>query len=172
MVQLNRTAIALYDGFGATDLPTPDKRRLSAVNLYADSPEQAERWYAALKNRDPRLGVYRRADVPKDLHYSASPRIGDIVLIRKGPVTLFGQSDAAEIAKYFELHRGDHGFDPRLVPEMNGVFYGQGPNIKTGVRVGPVVNIEIYPLVARILGLEIDGKIDASGQFAMAVYRR
>jgi alkaline phosphatase D len=170
MVQLNRTGIALADYLGDADMPT--KRRLSAFNLYADSAEQAERWYAALKDKDPRVEVYRRVDVPKDLHYSASPRIGDIVLLRKEPLTIFPRSDASEFAKWFERHRGEHGFEPRLVPEMDGIFYGQGPNIKAGARIGPVENIEVYPLVARILRLKIEGQIDARGELANQIYRR
>jgi alkaline phosphatase D len=110
--------------------------------------------------------------VPTDLHYSGNPRIGDIVLIRKEPVTIVGRSDAAENAKWFESHRGDHGYDPRLIPEMKGIFYGLGPNIKTDARIDPVEGIEVYPLIARILGLKINGNIDASGQLAKEVYRR
>jgi hypothetical protein len=89
----------------------------------------------------------------------------------KKPGQLLRSGGIAQLDKYFETQTGNHGFDPRLVPEMNGTLYGIGPNIKTGARIGPVQNIEIHPLIANILGLEIDRKIDAGGQLAKASYR-
>jgi len=172
MILQKRDAIIVQDYLGAADLPAPAKRA-SPINLHADSPQQAERWYAALYDKDPRFEVYRRADVPKQLHYSSSPRIGDLVIVLKEPVQIsIPAIPAAVAAKYFEGQPANHGYDPRFVPEMNGILYGRGPNIKAGARIGPVENVEIYPLITRILGLEIDGKIDGSRQLAKEIYRR
>ena len=37
---------------------------------------------------DPRFRVYRRADIPKDLHLDSNPREGDPVIVPNGPFTL------------------------------------------------------------------------------------
>ena len=173
MIRLDHTPIVLADYLDASDLP--DRTRNDApnnFNLYAGSPQQAERWYKALRGRDSRFDVYHRADVPSDLHYSANPRIGDIVVIPRVPAILLAERpSAAAVAAFFETHSGDHGFPPRRVPEMAGIFYGLGPNIKTGVAVQPVENIEIYSLVANILSLKTDTPIDARGTLTNQIFR-
>ncbi|HLZ09569.1 MAG TPA: alkaline phosphatase family protein, partial [Chloroflexota bacterium] len=172
MVQLKRTPIALDAYLAPNDLPDP-ATNVSPIDLYADSPEQANRWYNALHNRDSRFQAYRRADVPAHLHYSTGPRIGDIVLIRREPEHLFDRLPSPpELAKFFETHIGDHGFDPALIPDMKGIFYAQGPNIRAETRIAPPESIEIYPLVARILGLNIVEHVDASGKIAKAIYQQ
>jgi alkaline phosphatase D len=59
---------------------------------------------------------------------------------------------------------GVHGFDARQFPEMRGIFYAQGPGLKSGVAIPAFENIDIYPLIARLLRLtpsaQVDGKPD------------
>jgi len=54
---------------------------------------------------------------------------------------------------------GTHGYDPRVVPAMKALFVATGPDIRAGVTVQPFENVNVYPLIARILGLPV-GKID------------
>jgi hypothetical protein len=45
---------------------------------------------------------------------------------------------------------------------MKAIFYADGPDIRSGVTVAPFENVNVYPLVANILGLKtgpIDGKV-------------
>ena len=73
-------------------------------------------------------------------------------------------TDAA--VKMFGPMVGSHGFDPAKMPEMKAIFFAAGPGIKAGTTVEPFENVAVYPLVARILGLDIaglkTGKIDGS----------
>jgi hypothetical protein len=48
---------------------------------------------------------------------------------------------------------------------MQASFQAWGPALKVGKRIPPFENVDIYPLVARMLGLEfdpsaIDGRLD------------
>ena len=56
---------------------------------------------------------------------------------------------------------GTHGWDPAL-PSMHAVFAVAGPGVRAGVTVGPVENLDVYPFLAELLGLEpakgIDGR--------------
>ena len=65
---------------------------------------------------------------------------------------------------------GGHGYDPYLVKEMNGIFYAQGPNVKSGVVIPPFENIHLYPLIARILKLTIP-EIDGDGKVLEVLYK-
>jgi len=44
---------------------------------------------------------------------------------------------------------------------MRGIFYADGPDIRAGYKLRPFENVDVYPLIAHILGLRI-GKIDGS----------
>lgn len=54
---------------------------------------------------------------------------------------------------------GQHGFDP-VQKEMHGIFYANGPHIKKGQIIPSFKNIHIYPLMCKILELEIPNDID------------
>jgi alkaline phosphatase D len=55
------------------------------------------------------------------------------------------------------------------MPEMKALFVAAGPDIRHGVVLEPFENVNVYPLVAKILGLDItklktgpiDGKLGA-----------
>jgi alkaline phosphatase D len=46
-----------------------------------------------------------------------------------------------------------HGYDPRIVPEMRAIFYAEGPDIRRGVVLKPFDNVNVFPFLAEILGL-------------------
>ncbi len=56
--------------------------------------------------------------------------------------------------------KGMHGYDVALVPLMRGIFFGAGPDLKSGLTIEEFRNIHIYPLIAHILGLKIPADID------------
>ena len=53
--------------------------------------------------------------------------------------------------------KGKHGFDPEM-PEMRASFQAWGPAIKTGINLDGFENVNVYPFVAKILGLTYDPK--------------
>jgi alkaline phosphatase D len=57
--------------------------------------------------------------------------------------------------------KGAHGYDPRLVPEMKASFFAEGPDI-AHVQLPTFENIDVYPLIAKILDLKITTSIDGS----------
>jgi alkaline phosphatase D len=47
--------------------------------------------------------------------------------------------------------------------EMHALFVAEGPDIRPGVTVASFDNVNLYPLIAKILGLQIgaiDGRLD------------
>ena len=51
--------------------------------------------------------------------------------------------------------KGAHGFDATRMPEMKALFVAAGPDIQHGVVLEPFENVDVYPLIAKILGLDI-----------------
>jgi predicted AlkP superfamily pyrophosphatase or phosphodiesterase len=90
--------------------------------------------------------AYLRQDVPARLHYSADPRIGDVVVIMEEHYQ-FGRSANAP-----KRPGGSHGWDPANI-SMHGLFLVAGPHIKNGVMIPPFENVNIYPFLTEILGL-------------------
>ncbi len=57
---------------------------------------------------------------------------------------------------------GTHGYDPHY-KDMHAIFYAAGPAFKIGYVHPTVENVNIYPLIAKILNLipaETDGKLE------------
>jgi predicted AlkP superfamily pyrophosphatase or phosphodiesterase len=130
--------------------------------LYAPSEAASQKVYEQLKGASDKFTVYRRIDVPANLHYNSNPREGDPVVIPTGPymIRAHAPSDPAIAAR---ISKGMHGYDPYKMKEMFASFYAEGPDFKPGATIAPFENINLYPLIAHILGLntaEIDGRLD------------
>jgi predicted AlkP superfamily pyrophosphatase or phosphodiesterase len=126
--------------------------------LYAPDEEAAARAYQQLKDASDKFVAYRRVDVPADLHFNENPREGDPVVIPTGPYMIrVHASETPEINP--PKVKGEHGYDPSKMKSMRSVFYAEGPDIAAGTKLAPFENIDVYPLIAEILGLKI-GKID------------
>jgi predicted AlkP superfamily pyrophosphatase or phosphodiesterase len=133
--------------------------------FYSNDRDRIDRLYAELHGtelhpKDARMEIYRPGEIPERLHYSGSPRIGDLVMLATAPVVLHlaprsGQNEP----------RGMHGYDVARIPEMRGIFFAAGPDLKAGLTIEEFENIHIYPLIAHILGLRMPAGID--GQFSV-----
>lgn len=126
--------------------------------LYAPSQAAAHAAYQKLKAADARFMVYRPADVPAELHFGGNPREGDPVIVARSPCAI--RALAGGNAKPTP---GEDGFDPFMMPQMRGIFYAEGPDIRHRIALQPFEDVNIYPLIAQILGLNppaTDGNLD------------
>jgi predicted AlkP superfamily pyrophosphatase or phosphodiesterase len=48
--------------------------------------------------------------------------------------------------------RGSHGYDPAL-PSMRASFIARGPAFRQGVEIPAFDNVDVYLLLARLLGI-------------------
>ncbi len=126
----------------------------SMVHLYAKDKSDIKSTYRQLKSAAKDYDVYLANKMPKRFHYRKKDdrfnRIGDIILTPHLP-KVFSFSGRTSY--------GQHGFDNSL-PEMQATFYAWGPAFKKYYQIGIFENIHIYPVIARILDLNIDSKID------------
>jgi len=128
--------------------------------FYSSDSRRIDRLYSDLHGKDPRLEVYRARDIPERLHYSGNPRIGDLVAFAAAPVVLHLAPRPGQT-----LPKGMHGYDVASMPEMRGIFFAAGPDLKASLTIEEFQNIHIYPLIAHILGLKVPPGID--GQFSV-----
>ena len=129
--------------------------------MYANSEVDAEMAYKSLLVASDAFKVYRRANMPKHLHFDSNPREGDPIVVPTGPYNIAAHVPMSN-GKPSTPNLGGHGYDPRTMPSMKAIFYAEGPDIRAGVAVAPFENVNVYPLIAKILGLRIgtiDGKL-------------
>jgi predicted AlkP superfamily pyrophosphatase or phosphodiesterase len=121
-------------------------------SLYPKTDDDAQKAYETLRGKSDKFVVYRRAQVPGYLHFDSSPREGDPVVVPTGPYLISATADPGGPQR---SPVGMHGYDPTHMPEMKALFVAAGPDIRSGIELKPFENVNIYPLIAKILGLDI-----------------
>lgn len=135
--------------------------------LYARNEGAAEALYQKLKIVDGRFKVYRRSKVPASLEYSSDPRIGDPVVVPNGPYAIRAHAPehaapehaVKPVAPGASVHTSGpdtaiSADDPRAAESLRAIFYAEGPDIRPGVSLRPFENVNVYPFLAQILGLD------------------
>jgi alkaline phosphatase D len=125
------------------------------THFYVDNTRKADSLYQVLKKQEKNYTIYRKKDLPARWHYQ-QPRVGDLVMVVK-PYHSIARSGRTSLFQKEKPGRkfGVHGYDPAEVTDMLGIFYAQGPNIRAGSKLPAIANIDIYPLIAKILGLKL-----------------
>jgi predicted AlkP superfamily pyrophosphatase or phosphodiesterase len=128
--------------------------------LYAKSEADAERAYESLLGASDTFKVYRRSQMPSYLHFDSNPREGDPIIVPTGAYSIVAHDPNANGGTRLPP-RGGHGYDPRQMPTMKAIFFAAGPDIRAGVTVASFDNVDVFPLIAKILELRI-GPIDGN----------
>ena len=126
------------------------------LHLYAKDSSKIMSTYAALK-KDTNFKTYLFDETPDYWHYKKSDdwynRLGDIILVPNTIHRVFNLGTRKPTP-------GKHGFDNKEV-DMRASFMAWGPAFKKGLLIEGFENVNVYPLIANILGLKIDEqKID------------
>lgn len=95
----------------------------------------------------PHITVWKKNEIPAKYVYGSNHRIGDLVV-------------APDIGTYLQFREkpgrrfgGAHGYD-NFTPEMEAIFYAAGPSFRKQVKLPAIANVNLYLLVAHLLGLE------------------
>lgn len=114
-------------------------------------PGQQARVEARLLGAHTRYDCWRKQDLPARWHYGSNPRIPSIVCqMHEGWDAR--PREQAERQRRLGHSRGSHGYDPAL-PSMRAVFIARGPSFAAGRQLRPFDNVDVYPLLARLLGI-------------------
>lgn len=109
---------------------------------------------AALLGRHANYDCWRKAELPPRWRYGAHVRVPAIVCQMHEGWDAFTRERIARFARDGRVPglRGSHGYDDAL-PSMRGVLLAHGPAFRAGARVGVVDNVDVYPLLARLVGV-------------------
>jgi predicted AlkP superfamily pyrophosphatase or phosphodiesterase len=113
--------------------------------------------YRALKGKRPKhVRCYLKREVPSRFHYRDSARIGAIICMADEGWRIMSRRRFEDDRQKGEIPKhaiGAHGYDNRLA-SMRATFIAHGAAFKRGVVVAPFPNVDVYNIMARVLGLK------------------
>jgi len=114
------------------------------MTIYPAAGHEAEA-EAALVGTHPHVECWKRGHFPPRFHYGFNRRVAPIFCL---PHTGWMILNRGQV----DREKGAHGFDPAS-PEMAAVFVASGPAFRSGVRLKTFDNVDVYPLLARLVGV-------------------
>jgi len=101
---------------------------------------------AALIKPHAHMQCWRKAEIPARFQFGKNPRVGAIFCLAE-----HGWEIAQGTPSWLG-NGGDHGFD-NLDPDMAATFVASGPAIRAAGTLPTFDNVDVYPLVARLIGV-------------------
>jgi predicted AlkP superfamily pyrophosphatase or phosphodiesterase len=126
----------------------------SVVGVRALPGFEAEVKAVMLKPR-PHLTCWEKGKIPARYGYGTNPRVPPIVcLAERGWYFVTASAIKKRLAEH-PRDGGAHGYDP-FAPTMRAVFVAHGPAFKPGVVLPAFDNVDVYPLLTRLIGVKGD----------------
>ncbi len=92
------------------------------------------------------MQCWRKQDIPVRFHYGTNPRILPFLCLAESGWVINPDAPGERFAG------GSHGYD-NAAPDMAATFIAAGPNIRHASVAPGFSNVEVYPLVARLIGV-------------------
>ncbi|EAR01652.1 ectonucleotide pyrophosphatase/phosphodiesterase [Maribacter sp. HTCC2170] len=129
------------------------------VNVHPKKDVSTDSVYNYLKAKEHNFKIYKTENTPGFEYNPKNKNWGTIQVIPDFGY-YFSKKQKIEALKNLPITTvGVHGYDP-VHKDMHGIFYANGPAFKKGYALPSIKNIHIYPLMCRILDLEIPSNID------------
>lgn len=141
------------------------------ANVFLKDKSKEEEFFKSIAKKENHFKVYKRADIPKNLHYNGHPRIGDLTLMAETGYSFYSKESLTKKPETRKVW-GVHGFDPYTTPEMGAIFYANGPNIKKRKTIPEFQNIHVYPFIATLLGIPVPQNIDGDAKVLEGIIRK
>jgi predicted AlkP superfamily pyrophosphatase or phosphodiesterase len=103
---------------------------------------------ATLLGRHEHFACWRKNEMPVAWHYGSNPRIPPIVCQADEGWTVLTKEKYDAGNDHFS--DGEHGFDPNSTA-MRAMFFANGPDIKPGLVLSPIDNVDVYDFLCALL---------------------
>lgn len=158
MQEMPPTHVAILDA--DVDADAYEVVGASLVGIFPRAGREAEA--ERLLGRRDHHACHRKSEVPVHWAFGTHARVPPIVCLPDPGWYLFPRQPQ----RHFSRVRGEHGFDPQH-PAMRAVFVASGPSFRHGATIPAFDNVDVYPLLAHLLGIQPapnDGTLDTAGQ--------
>jgi len=122
------------------------------VVSFTPKPGRTQQAEQLLLGRHDGVECWRKQQMPARWHYGSHPRIAPIVCQADEGWLIERQSKIDSRRAEQWRGGGAHGYDPAL-PSMRAVFLAAGPAFVQQQQVPAFDNVDVYPLLARLLGI-------------------
>ncbi|MDE2408585.1 MAG: alkaline phosphatase family protein [Xanthomonadaceae bacterium] len=122
------------------------------VISFAPLPGQTPAAEQQLLGRHAHYQCWRKAELPARWHYGTHPRIPAIICQMDPGWDAVWPKKFEWLQRHSDRTRGSHGYDPDL-PQMRASFIAAGPAFAQGMRLPVFDNVDVYPLLMRLLQL-------------------
>jgi predicted AlkP superfamily pyrophosphatase or phosphodiesterase len=161
------TDLIVLSDHGMADVPSTHMRLLDdRLDNPIEAPAYDVVWWGLFIGIQPKPGreaeverafvgrhdvyaCWRKGELPAQWRYGTHPRIPAIVCQSDTGWRVQGRRNPV----WPHPLKGEHGFAPEA-PEMRAVFVAAGPSFKRGVALPAFDNVDVYPLLAHLLGIE------------------
>lgn len=94
----------------------------------------------------PHMSCWRKGQIPSRLGYGRHRRVPSIVCLAETGWLILGKESR------YRMNGGAHGYD-NMAPDMAALFIAQGPAFRAGVTLDEIRNVDVYPLLAKLIGV-------------------
>jgi predicted AlkP superfamily pyrophosphatase or phosphodiesterase len=101
---------------------------------------------AALLRPHAHMQCWRKGEIPARFHYGTHARIPPYLCLAETGWMIVPTLPVAR------LGAGNHGYD-NAAPEMAALFIASGPAFRAGLSLPAFDNVDVYPLLARLIGV-------------------
>ncbi|MEO7200143.1 MAG: ectonucleotide pyrophosphatase/phosphodiesterase [Dokdonella sp.] len=122
---------------------------LTAIEPKAGHSQQIE---AILLTEHDNMRCWRKSEVPARLHYGSNPRIPSLLCLANDGWTISSHDYVDKAVANSRFSLGQHGYDNED-PSMRALFIAYGPSFRRGLVVPEFDNVDVYPLLARLLAI-------------------
>ncbi len=129
------------------------------VHIYPNDISDTDKIFDILKSKENNFNVYKTKDTPFFEILPTSKNWGAIQVIPQSGWYFTEQRNIGlKKTKNIKIN-GEHGFDVNI-KDLHAIFYANGPAFKNGYTRPSVKNIHVYPVICKILGLDIPQEVD------------
>ncbi len=126
---------------------------LAGFNPLSDAPAALAafaRIEKQLEQPQPNMDCWDKTRVPARLAYGHNARVPQ--LLCSAHVGWRITTTAYMASHKGRVSVGEHGYD-NAAPAMQALFVAHGPDFRMGLTVAPFANVDVYPLMAHLLGI-------------------
>lgn len=95
------------------------------------------------------MQCWRKTELPPRFHYGTHARIPSLLCLA-APGAIITSHEYSDRGGHYSA--GEHGYD-NAHPEMAALFVAHGPAFRSGVVVPTIDGVDVYPLLAHLLGI-------------------
>lgn len=136
-------------------VPASDAKAISTGQVVGLTPLPGREQATAeqLLSAHAHVQCWRAHELPERWHAGSHPRVPPFVCQADEGWLLYSRAVIEQKRQAGWTGGGSHGYDPDLV-SMRAIFIAQGPAFRENASLAPFDNVDVYPLLARLLGIE------------------